>query len=85
MDIEFSRLYKKIRGELSEIENAFLLIAEGEDLSLIFMAFDKILESGSELDAELLEAAAGLFADKGKYDLFSSYIASRGIAFTPVI
>ena len=85
MDIEFSRLYKKIRGELSEIENAFLLIAEGEDLSLIFMAFDKILESGSELDAELLETAADLFADKGKYDLFSSYIDSRGIAFTPVI
>ena len=85
MDIEFSRLYREIRGELTDEENAFLLIAEGKDLSMIFMALDSLLEDGIEPSAELLEAAEKRFIEQGSLDLFQSYVSSRGIAFTPVI
>ena len=85
MDIEFSRLYREIRGELTDEENAFLLIAEGKDLSMIFMALDSLLEDGIEPSAELLEAAEKRFIEQGSLDLFQSYVTSRGIAFTPVI
>ena len=85
MDAEFSRMYRSIRISLSDAENAFLLIADGDDLSMIFMSFDKIIESGREIDEELLEAASALFGEKGKHDLFESYISSRGIAFPAVI
>ena len=85
MDIEFSRLYREIRGELTDEENAFLLIAEGKDLSMIFMALDSLLEDGIEPSAELLEAAERRFIEQGSLDLFQSYVSSRGIAFTPVI
>ena len=79
MDIEFSRMYKRIRGNLTDAENAFLLIADGKDLSMVFMSFDKILETGSQIDPSLLENARILFENEGKTDLFDSYIASRGI------
>ena len=85
MDIEFSRLYREIRGELTDEENAFLLIAEGKDLSMIFMALDSLLEDGIEPSAELLEAAEKRFIEQGSLDLFQSYVSSRGIAFTPII
>lgn len=85
MDIEFSRLYREIRGELTDEENAFLLIAEGKDLSMIFMALDSLLEDGIEPSAELLEAAEKRFIEQGSLDLFQSYVSSRGIAFTLVI
>ena len=85
MDIEFSRLYREIRGELTDEENAFLLIAEGKDLSMIFMALDSLLEAGIEPSDELLEAAEKRFIEQGSLDLFQSYVSSRGIAFTPVI
>ena len=85
MDIEFSRLYREIRGELTNEENAFLLIAEGKDLSMIFMALDSLLEDGIEPSAELLEAAEKRFIEQGGLDLFQSYVSSRRIAFTPVI
>ena len=85
MDIEFSRLYREIRGELTDEENAFLLIAEGKDLSMIFMALDSLLEDGIEPSAELLEAAEKRFIEQESLDLFQSYVSSRGIAFTPVI
>ena len=85
MDIEFSRLYREIRGELTDEENAFLLIAEGKDLSMIFMALDSLLEDGIEPSAELLEAAEKRFIEQGSLDLFQSYVSSRGIAFTTVV
>ena len=85
MDIEFSRLYREIRGELTDEENAFLLIAEGKDLSMIFMALDSLLEAGIEPSDELLEAAEKRFIEQGSLDLFQSYVSSRGIAFTTVV
>ena len=72
MDIEFSRLYREIRGELTDEENAFLLIAEGKDLSMIFMALDSLLEAGIEPSDELLEAAEKRFIEQGSLDLFQS-------------
>ena len=72
-------MYKRIRGNLTDAENAFLLIADGQDLSMVFMSFDKILETGSQIDPSLLENARILFENEGKTDLFDSYIASRGI------
>ena len=85
MDTEFSRLYREIRGELTDEENAFLLIAEGRDLSMIFMALDSLLEDGIDPSDELLEAAEKRFIEKGQLDLFQSYVSSRGIAFTTVV
>lgn len=85
MDIEFSRLFREIRGELTDEENAFLLIAEGKDLSMIFMALDSLLEDGIDPSDELLEAAEKRFIEKGQLDLFQSYVSSRGIAFTTVV